>query len=52
MNCKKCEADLSNEQILSEQSAHDDEVLDVLVICPECGAKHNAFTNWDDFIVV
>ena len=49
MNCKKCNSDLSNEEILSEQAAHNDELVDIIVTCPDCGAVHNAFVEWKFF---
>jgi uncharacterized Zn finger protein len=52
MNCKKCNEDLSNEEILSEQATHNDELVDIRVICPDCGTVHNTFVDWSNFIVI
>lgn len=52
MNCKECNEDLSEAEILCEQSLHDRELIDVLITCPECKADHNVFIPFSDFLVI
>lgn len=47
MKCKKCHEDLDNEEVLAEVAAHDPELMDIRLTCPECGAMHNAFVSFE-----
>lgn len=53
MKCKKCAEDLDNEEVLAEVAAHNEELLDIRINCPECGAMHNAFVSFQqDFQII
>lgn len=47
MKCKKCGEDLDNEEVLAEVAAHDEQLLDIRISCPECGATHNSFVSFE-----
>lgn len=49
MTCRQCEAEMTKEDVSVDLAAHDDEFLDVVITCPRCGHKVNAFMDVDDF---
>lgn len=51
MQCKKCHVDIESE-FLVEQSLHDEDVLEIRVICNECNQSHYAFLECMDFEVL
>ena len=54
MRCPKCGSDLDLENNLHvEESQHDEQLLDIIIDCDDCGTKWNYFANMDeDFIEV
>jgi RNase P subunit RPR2 len=45
MKCKKCKAEMTKDDVAVEIAAHDDNLLDIIVTCPECGHQVNDFMD-------
>lgn len=54
MNCQTCDIDLTNETVKIEANlaAHDDNVIDIIVTCENCGTKYNAFVEMADLVKI
>lgn len=50
MACPKCNAEISRTDISVEPAAHDENLLDIIVTCPECGAKFNEFVDLREMV--
>lgn len=50
MKCKKCGSDIDYTSFANvDESMHDEEVLEVSIICPNCNQYHYAFVELSDF---
>ncbi len=45
MECRKCAAEMTIRDVRVEVAAHDSNLLDIIVTCPECGHKVNDFMD-------
>lgn len=50
MQCRKCETELSNDDITATVAVHDDALLDIIVECPECGHVINTFVDMTEAV--
>lgn len=45
MQCRKCKAEIGDTDIQAVFAAHDINLIDIIIICPECGSKLNYFVS-------
>lgn len=50
MECRKCQANLTTDDVNLDVAGHDDSLFDIIITCEECGAKYNNFISFDEFV--
>jgi len=49
MKCTKCGHEFNADDLMVAIAAHDDNLFDLVLDCPDCEAEWNTFVSLDDF---
>lgn len=49
MKCPECGAEIDENDLRVEISWHDEMLFDMILKCPECQTRYNAFVSINDF---